>query len=380
MDSATLEVRRLVVAALLDPASVVTLPPRDLDLTLRVLRRVRLLGRLGSSLAAAGRLDLLPQPAIDALQSAMVTARARTRLARWELDRLAWALADDASIQPVALKGCAYLLADLPNAAGRMFADVDLLLPEARLVEVEQRLQAHGWQSEELTPYDQNYYRVWTHELPPLKHAEREVEVDLHHNVLMRTARLHPDARLLLAQARAIPGTPFAVLAPIDMVLHAMTHLLYGGEMDDALRELVDIVDLLRHFGDHEPAFWQQFWARAVQLDLARPAFYGLRYAHRLLAAPVPPDLLLASHGGAPLRPALWLMDRLVPRALFPPHPDRPSRRTPLARWLLFVRSHWIRMPPWMLARHLAFKFYVRYLRRAPGRPLPSDSPAEKPG
>ena len=37
----------------------------------------------------------------------------------------------------------------------------------------------------------------------------------------------------------------FAALAPADMVLHAIVHLFYGGEMDDALRDLVDIADLL---------------------------------------------------------------------------------------------------------------------------------------
>ena len=54
-------------------------------------------------------------------------------------------------------------------------------------------------------------------------------------------------------------------------------------------------------------------------------------------------------------------MDRLVPRALDPAHPDHPvSAGSRLARWLLYVRSHWIRMPPALLARHLAYKFYVR--------------------
>src|SRR5690606_15229998 len=128
--------------------------------------------------------------------------------------------------------------ADLPHANGRMFADVDLLVPEARLAEVEAKLQEHGWQSSALSAYDERYYREWTHELPPLTHAEREVEVDLHHNVLMRTARLHPDPRLMLAAARTVPGFGYlgmAVMAPIDMTLHAMAHLFYGGEMDDAL-------------------------------------------------------------------------------------------------------------------------------------------------
>ncbi len=70
------------------------------------------------------------------------------------------------------------------------------------------------------------------------------------------------------------------------------------------------------------------------------------------------------SRRGAPLRVIVWLMDEFVPRALFPVHPDTQSRVAALARFLLYVRSVWIRMPPLLLARHLAYKFYVRRIRR----------------
>lgn len=251
---------------------------------------------------------------------------------------------------------------------GRLFADVDLLAPEAALGHVEARLVECGWHSAPLTPYDEHYYRLWTHELPPLTHPEREIELDLHHNVIMRTARLQPDARLLLEAARPVAGSRYQVLAPIDMVLHAMTHLLYGGEMDDGLRDLVDLDDLLRHFARTEPRFWEGFWPRARQLDLERPAFYGLRYAARLLGTPVPEALLRESQSGAPPAPVVALMDRLVPEALFPQHPDYPSEVARAARLLLFMRSHWVRMPPVLLLRHLSYKFYRRHLGRG-GRP-----------
>ncbi len=359
--------RTLLVAALTQPADVVAWPARELDLVLRLPRRARLLGRLAASLEAAGLDRALPDAARTILASALVTTRARARLARWELDRVAYALRDDPSLALVAMKGCAYLLAGLPHAEGRMFADVDLLVPEARLAEVESRLLAQGWRTAPLTPYDERYYREWTHELPPLTHAEREVEVDLHHNVQMRTSRLKPDAALLLSAARAVPrAVPgfrlfgYSVLAPVDMTLHAMTHLFHGGEMDDALRELVDIDALIRHFAAHEPHFWEQFASRAVELDLARPAFYGLRYAERLLGTPIPGAVRAASRAFAPPAPVVALMDRLVPYALFPPHPDRPCRAASVARLLLYIRSHWVRMPPLMLMRHLAYKFYTR--------------------
>ncbi len=360
--------RRLMVEALARPGGIVAWPVADLDLVLRVLRRARLLGRLAEELAERGLLEALPPAARDALAGAQVAAQARARVARWELDRIAHALQDAPALQLVAMKGCAYLLAGLPHARGRMFADVDLLVPEARLREVEARLLAQGWQGAALTPYDERYYREWTHELPPLTHAEREVEVDLHHNVQMRTSRLKPDPARLLAAARPVAAAGsggWSVLAPIDMTLHAMTHLLYGGEMDDALRELVDIDALLRHFGAHEAGFWEQFCARAVELDLARPAFLGLRYAHRILGTPVPEAVLEASRAAGPPRAVVAVMDRLVPEALFPPHPDVRSRRTDAARFLLYLRAHWVRMPPWMLLRHLAYKAYVR---RSPAR------------
>ncbi len=363
-DDALALARGLVLDALRDPCAVPGLPPTQLDLTLRLARRARVLGRLASRLRQAGMLETQPRVIADQLQSALATSEARARSARWELNRLAWALDDLRDVPLVAMKGCAYLLADTPNADGRMFADVDLLVPEADLDRVEVRLRERGWAGKELTPYDDHYYRRWTHELPPMTHVEREVEVDLHHSILMRTARLKPAPAMLFKAARQVPGSRYKVLAPVDMVLHSIVHLFYGGEMDDALRELVDIDDLLRYFSAREPGFWKEFWPRAEMLDLARPAYYGLRYARLLLGTPVPDSALAAAHAGAPPSPVLWLMDRLVPQVLFPQHPDHPNRITDLARLLLYVRSHWVKMPPLMLARHLAFKFYIRRVKR----------------
>lgn len=361
MPSAALA-RELVTAALDDPQALDGREPPELDLVLRLLRRAKLLGRAGWHLREAGRLEALPAPARDQLHSALAMVEARERLARWELDRIGRALAG-AGVGPVVLmKGCAYLLAGLPNCRGRLFADVDLLVAEPSLETAENRLRECGWEGKPLTPYDDRYYRRWTHELPPLVHPEREIEVDLHHNVVMRTSRSRPDASLLLAAARPVAGSPYSVMDPVDMVLHAMTHLFQGGEMDDALRELVDVGDLLEYFARTEPGFWERLWPRAEALDLARPAFYGLRYAASLLAKPIPREVLDASAAAAPPAAVVAAMDGLVPLALFPPHPDQPQLRTPIARLLLYVRSHWVRMPPMLLARHLAYKASLRLL------------------
>ena len=355
---------RLVAAVLAHPELVFELSPADLDLALRLLRRARLTGRIGHILQADGSLNRLDSVVADQLRGGLAFAESRQRAARWELDRVKWALAGQRDFPLVALKGCAYMLADLPNARGRMFADVDLLVPEDRLRDVEECLRMHRWTASELPAYDDRYYREWAHELPPLSHPERNVQVDVHHNVLMRTARLKPDPSLMLRDARPVAGTGYHVLSPIDMVLHAMTHLLYGGEMDDALRELVDVNLLLRHYAETESGFWDAFWPRALQLQLGRPAYYGLRYASRLLDTPVPKVVLNSSDAAAPPAAVRSTMDRLVPRTLFPQHPDEPSETASLARWLLFLRTHWIRMPPVMLATHLATKAGRRLVGR----------------
>lgn len=352
-------VRRLLNVAVLDPQETINLALPDLDLLLRLARRVRILGRLGEQLSATGGLESLPAVAADQLISGMAMADARARLARWELDRIDWAMGDDTETPLVTLKGCTYLLLDLPNAAGRVFADVDLMTTEALLERVESVLNRKGWVSSELTPYDQNYYRKWTHELPPLVHEDREVEIDLHHNIMPRTSRLNPSAEKLLERSRELPRTRYRVLANEDVVLHAMSHLMFDGDLADKLRDLVDVRDMVIYFSSRDPEFWRNLVARAVELDVTRPTYYCLRYVNNLLDQAVPGSAIASASRWAPPKPIVWLMDRLVPRALYPQHPDHNNRATEFCRFLLYLRSHWIRMPPWLLVYHLSYKLLV---------------------
>lgn len=357
-------VRRLLRTVIGTPLRVPDLPIREMDLALRLARRAKILGRLAANLNEAGLFELLPGTAVDQLRSGLAMADARSRLARWELDRIAWAMRPDIDTPLIALKGCAYLLLDLPIARGRVFADVDLMTAGNRLDGVEAKLNAKGWRTTKLTPYDQNYYRRWTHELPPLVHAEREMEIDLHHNVLPRTARLKPDAKKLLERSQPLAGSRYRVLANEDLVLHAMTHLMFDGDLGGKLRELVDIGDLLTHCAREDDRFWRKLTERAPGLDLQRPAFYSLRYARLLLDADIPDWVIATSRSWGPPQIVKWSMDRVVPRALFPLHPDRKDYFTAICRLLLYIRSHWIRMPPWLLAYHLAYKTVVRTFKR----------------
>ncbi|MBK1617406.1 hypothetical protein CKO42_02830 [Lamprobacter modestohalophilus] len=351
---------RLLIGALRRPADLPHLSLTDWDLLLRLARRTQLLGRLEADLAQLELLDRIPERAGNHLRAARnLVAHRQTRLT-WEADRVVWALRG-LDLHIVALKGVAYMLAGLPAARGRLAVDVDLLVPEEQLPSVEQRLLERGWMREKLDPYDDQYYREWMHEIPALRHRERETEVDIHHRILPRTSRLQPDPVLLFQQTRAVPGSPIRVLGPQDMILHALVHLFHEGDPKEGLRlrDLVDVADLLRHFGQ-EPGFWEALVPRAEQLQLGRPLYYGLVFSRQLLGTEIPDTVAQRAQSAAPS----WLVQRamgwLVPRAILPTHPDQSDPIAALARWAMYLRAHWLRMPPGLLFQHLARKTWRR--------------------
>lgn len=353
--------RGLLLDALTAPEKLPDLPPADWELLLRVARRAKLLGRLESELSRRGLLAGIPPRAADHLRAARNVIAHRKTLVSWEVNRMLWAL-EGIDVALILLKGTGYLLAGLPPEQGRIFADVDLLIPEERIAEVEKRLLDRGWFRMEVDPYADHYYRVWMHEIPPLRHRERGTEIDLHHRLLPRTSRLRSNPGPLFAAAVPLADTRLSVLAPADMVLHALVHLFLEGDPDEGLRlrDLVDVHDLLGHFGQR-PGFWQALGARARELGFARPLFYGLHHAQRLLGTPIPAQVLRDLADAAPARPLRKLMQALIDLALLPEHPDHPLYRANVARWLIYVRSHWLRMPPGLLARHLSLKAWQRF-------------------
>jgi Uncharacterised nucleotidyltransferase len=353
-----------VIAALCDPAAPAAWSASQWEHGIRQARRADLMARMAHGLRARGRMDEVPAAPRAHLRAALTLAEAQRIEVQREVAHVRAALAP-LGLEPVLLKGAAYVMAELPAADGRMFADIDILVPKARIAEVEAALMAHGWATTHHTPYDQRYYREWMHEIPPLVHIHRQTVLDVHHAILPETARVTPNPALLLGAARptgAGSRGPW-VLAPCDMVLHSMAHLFFNEEHGHALRDLSDLDLLLRHFGA-DAAFWPALQARAEQLGLAGVLHLGLRQTQRVLGTPQPPAAVAAAARHAAGRWRTALMDRLWRQALLPPLPDTAglAERWPLE--LLYVRAHALRMPPLLLARHLATKAWMRLTGR----------------
>ena len=321
----------ILARALADPQSLAL----DTDWTglITTARAEQLLGTL------AYRLDGLPLPEDVALLLADARAAAENgrRAALWEAEMARRALAP-LGCTVVLLKGAAFVAAGLLAGRGRSIGDLDILVPRGSLDAVEAALLAAGWEWVKPDPYDDAYYRRWMHELPPLIHRLRDRMIDVHHTILPLTARITPDAGALLAAAAPL-GNGLAVLSPDDMLVHAAAHLFADGDLAGGLRNLWDIHCLIDDHGSDGLA------ARAAHHGLSKEMARALRLTHRLFATPVDPDCRQLRPGDA-----LYLR-RLLARDDW----GRPIR--PATRLAFYVRSHWLRMPPAMLARHLWSKW-----------------------
>jgi len=351
--------RDLIRDVLLAPESITSLTPLDWDLLIRQGRRANLLARLAHVLNARGALDSVPSAPREHLVSAMRITERQTIAVRHEIACIANAL-EGSGVPLILLKGAAYVAADLPVSVGRIFSDIDIIVPRPLLGQAESALLQHGWRGSTLSPYDQRYYRRWMHELPPMRHFRRDTTIDVHHNILPETARLSADSHALLDNVVSVPGHDRVfVLQPVDMLLHSATHLFHEGEFISALRDLFDIDGLLRHFGSR-PGFWDELVRRAAAVGLSRPLYYALRVSVDLLRTEVPKDVLATASIGRPAAPLAWTIERCFSLAFQPVHPSVDTAAVKAARFALYVRSHWLRMPMHLLVYHLGRKALLR--------------------
>lgn len=361
-----------LLRALRAPAEMATFTPHEWEGVVRLARSADLLARLAVLARRAGVLDAIdPAPARHLLSAELLCARQHAEL-RMEVQEVALALRGLQS-PVVLLKGAAYVMAGLQAGLGRMVSDVDILVPQQLLSQTEADLMMAGWMGAAGSAYDDRYYRRWMHELPPMRHIHRNTVLDVHHAILPTTARLRPDAERMMQRAQALPDLPgLWVLAPVDRVLHSATHLMHEGEFDVGLRGLVDLDALLQEASASQAGFWPALVQAAQEQDLAPPLSHALRCLQRVLGTPVPEAVSQAlASTPAVLRSARWqpLRDRLFDRVLLPDHPLLNDRWTPLARQLMYLRGHWLRMPPAMLAWHL--------FRKATMRPPPAQPSGE---
>lgn len=347
----------LLCSVLRDPDVIRSWEAAQWNAWLPLTRSARLMGRCLFLFERSGLLDQVPPRLVDQMRGALAQTRYVQVQAKRELRQVKRVL-DAEGIPLIALKGLAYLVAELPPQDWRNLSDIDLLVPERDIERAERALKVRGWvPSGEFDDYDQHYYRDWMHELPPLIHPQRETEVDLHHNLAPPVSRVRIEAAKLWAAARETPehyGLKAQVLGPEDLLLHNAVHLFMNDELRGGLRDVVDFRDLFAHFSRESDDFEGRLLDRADVLGCGRPLYYSVTTAYRLVGLDCTDRLRSGVRRWAPPAMVARLMSALIDEALAPPRLGR--WQSAVAKQSLFIRSHWVRMPPGMLMRHLAHK------------------------
>jgi hypothetical protein len=204
------------------------------------------------------------------------------------------ALLNQVGIQPVALKGLAYLLTGAyPNPGVRYLLDIDLLIPVHQIPSAAACLKQNGYFESESDKLIQ-----FRHHLPAFRRAG-STAIELHHRLGREICdRLLP-ASTMIAAARPLTrsGATFLIPSPTHLVSHLIIHSQlahpYQQRIFPPLRALVDLIQLQHHFGPEIdwPSLVGTYRANGEYATLA----LHLEHANRVLGFPMDPSVGLGS-------------------------------------------------------------------------------------
>ena len=315
---------------------------------IQILRFERLLSVFAFKCELACIMELLPSFVQEHLINAQVLSERQEEQLKYEVTVLC-ATINEVTGSFLFLKGAAYCLADMSVAKGRLFSDVDILVPKDMLSNIEKKLFLKGWISKAVNSYDDNYYRSWAHEIPPLIHARRGTVIDIHHNLVPPISGKAPDIRAFWEETEIVNG--FNVLKPHAMLLHSCIHLIFNETFIHSHRDLYDIASIINDFGNE--VFWEETVELANRTGFYTELFLACRYSSLKLKFDLPP-IIVERLPFSSMR--LKFYDAIFSRALAPHHPLCIVKGRSIANFIAWVRGHWCKMPLLILIYHFSIK------------------------
>jgi hypothetical protein len=189
-------------------------------------------------------LHLVPEKVRQHGKSAAYYAEKQQHSLYFELQQLESLLAT-VDCPCILLKGAAYRALALPVSFGRLFADIDILVPASWLQQIRDKLFINGFLEGAISDYDRDYYLNWSHQNPPLQHFQRGTVIDLHHHIYPTASAKKIDIAPLFNHAEVLPGSSFKVPKAAHLFIHAAVHLFYQEESHKLVKDIIDLNDLL---------------------------------------------------------------------------------------------------------------------------------------
>lgn len=245
----------------------------------------------------------------------------------------------------VLLKGAAYRALALSLSHGRLFSDIDLLVPQRQLKAVRDKLFFCGFREGELSDYDRHFYLQWSHQNPPLQHYQRGSVIDLHHHIFPTASAKKINISPLFEHAGRISGSAFQVPSIAHLFIHAAVHLFYQEETHKLIKDIIDLNDLLlevQHAGQLD-FMLQQAELMAVKSAVSNAALV----LHKLFGNTATAELVATMPAGAAQPLVCNLLLWMLPGA---------GVKAWLARQCWFVRGHSLKMRWHILLYHTVAK------------------------
>jgi len=287
---------------------------------------------------------------VEVFENAILRTEFDHRMLEFELNRLERALGGS-DITPVVLKGGAYVATNIKASYGRRVSDLDILVPVVQLAETEKLLRHYGWENDAATDnaYDQNYYRKYMHELSPLRHVKRKSILDVHHALVPKTSRVRIQTEKMIESAVLIEDRKLKTFEAVDVFIHAAVHAFADGSFDTPTRSLLELNYLLQDL-DVEQQGRLGFRARTLGAEM--PIATALWMLSTTMADLHAKEILESEK----LKPANCLVRWALIRKL------EHAEGLAMAKFMLFIRSHYLRMPYTLLAAHLLRKIFRKGL------------------
>ena len=347
--------RRRSVNAILDPRTLRSTDPQALGTPARRARAAMPCSRIWEDARVRRRDRRSAGRAANQPAARRATAAARlAQLARWELTACG-AFCSPPGIPMIALKGVACIVRAIPHAATRILSDIDVMVPRDRIDDAEAALLAGGWKGTKLDPYDQRYYRRWSHEIPPLSYPGRLLGVDVHHTICPPRSRLRPRSCAVLGRCRArgrhrrsgaVCGRQRAAFGRAFVLRlgfrRSLPRLGRPARIVGGVRQARGIL-----------AGADRACAGATAWD-AR-FHYAFATLSTVLRTPIPRQTLRDARAFKPNPVTEGWMRKALEAVLTPIDPARWPPAT-AAAYGCCTRSHWLRMPAYALVPHLLRK------------------------
>jgi hypothetical protein len=322
---------------------------------IQVLRESNLLAACYARFDQADKLHLLPDFAYKHMSAAYVYSQRQTKQVLFESERITTIL-QNVNITPVFLKGANYTLRNSRNAPGRVYSDIDVLVNKNEIECAEKSLNENGWRSKVMTQYDDQYYRKWSHEIPPMFNVHSGTVIDLHHNIVPPISGRKPELSQLTQHAE-VTENGCTVLSIEATILHSAVHLTLNEDVTNGYRDILDISILIKDH--HSEKFWSLLLDLSAQTKFSYELFISLQLCEKIAGINVP-DYVWEHSIFEPITDIQkWFINHVFYYSVLPHSTFVQSKRHKFAIFCIFIRGHLKKMPLRVLVPHIISKIFL---------------------